>query len=82
VKRGGLTPGSSIRTILGGLTPGSSTSVKRGGLTPGSSDTANAALDTAQQTAKAIKLTFILIAPCYVLMCELTQTAENRPPAN
>jgi hypothetical protein len=56
---GGLAPGSSIIATLGGLAPGSSIIATFGGLAPGSSESANAALDTAQQAAKAIKLIFI-----------------------
>jgi hypothetical protein len=82
---GGLTPGSSIKATFGGLTPGSSIKATFGGLTPGSSDSANPALDTAQQANKAIRLTFIFIRELLRFVClmsELTQTAESWPPAN
>jgi hypothetical protein len=59
IKRGTLAPGSSIKR--GTLAPGSS--IKRGTFIPELSCNAKAALETAQQANKAIKLIFMMIAP-------------------
>jgi hypothetical protein len=82
VTLGGLTPGQSSSATFGGLTPGQSSSATFGGLTPGQSISAIAALDTAQQATKAIKLVFIV--NCSVLCVDVRrdQAAENRPSAN
>jgi hypothetical protein len=63
VARGGLAGGESITVARGGLAGGESITVARGGLAGGESVNARAELATAQPATKAIKLTFMIIAP-------------------
>jgi hypothetical protein len=61
--RGGLAGGESMTAIRGGLAGGESMTAVRGGLAGGESTIANEEPATAQPATKAIRLTFMMIAP-------------------
>ena len=69
-----------MTTACGGLAGGVSMTTACGGLAGGVSVNAKAEPATAQPATKAIRLTFIMIAPNVLLMGAATQVAAGRLP--
>ena len=77
---GGLDGGESVMAICGGLDGGESVTAICGGLEGGESVNAKAELATTHPVTKAIRLTFIMIAPKVFSINAPMQVTKTRRP--